>query len=213
ARNVIEDARLDTATVDQDFALVVSGDLVRPGVGLILLDRTNYTAPSVIQMTVLDSGRAGNNSVSALLKSATEPAGELVTLAASGNYGAFTGVVATIQGPASPDGKLEIHNSDSIEADYVDASGTPRVATATAQLIPPTISNVVISTNLGVITISWQTSEFADSLVRFGTNQNFNLSRTDDALVTGHSLTLARLVPGATYSFFVVSTDEAGNVP
>jgi len=212
ARNVVEDARLETAAVDQDFALVISGDLARPGVGLILLDRTNYTAPSVIQMTVLDFGRAGSNSVNVLVKSTTEPAGESVTLAASGSYGAFTGAVATVMGPAAPDGKLEIHNSDAIEVDYVDASASQRTATATAQLIPPAITGVVVSTNFGVITITWQTSEPADSVLLFGTNQVFNASQTDDALVTSHSIRLARLVPGATYSFFVVSTDEAGNV-
>src|SRR5262249_6402683 len=148
ARNVVEDARLETATVDQDFALVVSGDLVRPGVGIILLDRTNYTSPSVMQMTVLDVGRADSNSVSALVRSTTEPGGELVTLRASGGYGAFTGAVATVMGPAVLDGKLEIHNGDAIEADYVDASGSQRVASATAQLIPPLITNVQVSTNL-----------------------------------------------------------------
>jgi hypothetical protein len=212
ARNVVEDARLDTATVDQDFALVVSGDLARPGVGIILLDRTNYTAPSVIQMTVLDAGRSGSNSVSALVKSATEPAGELVTLAASGGYGVFTGAVVTVVGPASSDGKLEIHNGDSIEVDYVDTSAIQRAATATAQFIPPTVTGVTVSSDLGVITISWQTSEPADSVVRFGTNQIFAFSQADTALVTTHTIRLDRLVPGQTYNFFIVSTDEAGNV-
>src|SRR5258708_4607996 len=153
ARNVVEDSRLETATIDQDFALVVSGDIARPGVGLILLDRTNYTAPSAIQLTVLDPARAASNSVSVLVKSATEPAGELATLAASGSCGAFTGAVLTVVGAAAADGKLEIHNGDAIEADYVDASASKRVATATAQLVPPTLTNVLVSWDLGVITI------------------------------------------------------------
>ena len=34
ARHVVQDARLDTAAIDQDFALVISGDLARPGVGV-----------------------------------------------------------------------------------------------------------------------------------------------------------------------------------
>jgi hypothetical protein len=212
ARNVVEDARLDTAAIDQDFALVVSGDIARPGVGLILLDRTNYTAPSVIQLTVLDPGKAASNSVSVLVKSTTEPAGEVVNLTASGSYGAFTGAVATVVGPATPDGKLEIHNGDAIEVDYVDVSGTKRVASATAQLIPPTLSLVSASSDLGVMTISWQTSEPADTVVRFGTNQMFNLSVTNNDLVTNHSIRLAHLIAGQTYSFYVTSTDEAGNV-
>jgi hypothetical protein len=211
ARNVVEDARLETAAIDQDFAVVISGDLARPGVGLVLLDRTNYTAPSVINLEVLDPARASSNSVSMLVKSTTEPAGETVTLTAAGSYGAFTGAVATVVGVAVPDGKLQIHNGDAIEADYVDTSATKRVANATANLIPPTLTAVSVSSDLGVITVTWQTSEPADSAVQFGTNKLFNLSLTNSTLLTSHSLRLARLVPGLTYYFFVASTDEAGN--
>ena len=211
ARNVVEDARLDTAAIDQDFALVMSGDLVRPGIGLILLDRTNYTAPSVINLTVLDPTRAAANSVSVLLKSTTEAAGETVTLNAAGHYGAFTGAVATVVGPATADGKLEIHNGDSIEADYQDGAGAKRAAFATAQLVAPVVSGVAVSSDLGVVTISWQTSEPSDSVVFFGTNHLFNLSVTNLALVTDHTIRLAWLVSGQTYSFYITSTDEAGN--
>jgi hypothetical protein len=210
-RNVVEDARLDTAAIDQDFALVISGDLARPGVGLILLDRTNYTAPGVMNLQVLDPARAGNTSVSVLVKSTTEPAGENITLTASGNYGAFTGAVTTVVGEASPDGKLEIHTGDAIEADYVDASATKRSATASADLTAPSITGVLVSSDLGVITLNWQTSEPSDSVVRFGTNQTFNFAVTNSSLVTQHLIRLTGLVPGRTYSFYVTSTDAAGN--
>ncbi len=99
ARNVVEDARLDTALVDQDFALVISGNIVRPGSGMVLLDRSSYTAPGLIGLQVLDPARAASNSVSVVLKSTTEPAGETITLRASGSYGSFTGTVATVAGP------------------------------------------------------------------------------------------------------------------
>jgi len=211
ARNVVEDARLETATVDQDFALVTSGDLARPGVGLILLDRTNYTAPSLIKMEVLDRARSTSSSVSVLLKSSSEPAGEIVTLNASGSYGAFTGAVATLVGAAAADGKLQIHNGDVIEADYVDAFGTKRAATATADIIAPTLTGVSVSSDLGVITITWQTSEPANSVIRYGTNQLFNLSLTNTDLSTVHSVKLPDLVAGVTYQFFVASSDAAGN--
>jgi serine protease AprX len=46
ARNVAEDARVDTAAVDQDFALVVSAEVLPPGIGAIFLDRPAYAAPS-----------------------------------------------------------------------------------------------------------------------------------------------------------------------
>ncbi len=211
ARRVVQDARLDTTAIDQDFALVISGDLARPGSGSILLDRTNYTAPSIMRLSVFDPARAGSNSVNVLVKSTTEPAGETYVLRASGNYGAFTGAVATVSGTAALDGRLEIHSGDAIEADYVDSSGVLRSATALADLIPPGLSGVAVSIDLGVITITWQSTEPADSVVRFSTNTVFNLAATNASLTTSHSVKLARLVPGKTYYFYVSSSDAAGN--
>lgn len=209
---VVEDARQDTPAIDQDFALVSSGDLVRPGTGLILLDRTNYSAPSVIRIEVLDPARAASNSVSVRVKSTTEPAGENYTLQASGSYGAFTGTVTTSNGPPVVDGKLEIHQGDAIEADYVDASGVQRAALATANLAPPILNNVSETIDLGVITITWQTTEPATSVVRYGTNNlNLNLAVTNLTLTTSHLVRLSKLIPGKTYYFLVSSTDDAGN--
>jgi Subtilase family/Bacterial TSP3 repeat len=212
ARHVVQDARLDTAAIDQDFALVISANLARAGAGSILLDRPTYTAPSVIQLSVFDPARAASNTVRVLVKSTTEPAGESYTLYSSGSYGAFTGAVATVVGSASVDGKLEIHTGDTIEADYLDSSGTQRTATALADLVPPVISGVTAIADLGVVTISWQTSEPATSIIRYSTNLTFNLATTNLALVTSHSVRLTKLIPGLTYFFYVVSTDEAGNV-
>ena len=212
ASNVAEDARLDTAAIDQDFALVISGDLSRPHGGIILLNRTNYTAPGVIQLAVFDAGKSGNSSISVLLKSSTEPAGETFSLNAAGNYGAFTGAVTTLVGTAVVDGKLEIHNGDIIEADYVDSSSTLRKAMATADLAAPVLNGVAVTTDLGVITITWQTSEPANSIVRYGTNNlNLNLAATNFALVTVHSMKIGGLIPGRTYYFYVSSADPAGN--
>jgi len=211
ARNVVQDARLDTAAIDQDFALVASGDLARPNGGFILLDRASYTAPGTMQVEVIDPARAGNSSVNVLVKSTTEPAGETYTLYSTGTYGAFTGAVATVVGAAAVDGKLEIHNGDAIEADYVDSSGSPRLATAVADLVPPVLTGVAVTTDVGVITITWLTSEPANSIIRYGTNLTFNLATTNSTLVTSHSIKLGRLVPGKTYYFYVVSADAAGN--
>jgi hypothetical protein len=211
ARNVVEDARLDTADIDQDFALVISGDLARPGVGLVLFDRTNYTAPGVMQLVVFDPARAGSNSVNVLVKSTTEPSGETYLLHSSGTYGAFTGAVATAVGVAATDGKLEIHDGDAIEADYVDSSGQLRTAMAVADLVPPVLSSVAVTTDVGVITITWLTGEPANSVVRYSTNLVFNLAATNSALVTSHSIKLGKLVAGKTYYFYVSSADPAGN--
>ena len=142
ARNVVQDARLDTASIDQDFALVASGDLARPNGGFVLLDRASYTAPGVMQIEVIDPARAASNSVNVLVKSTTEPAGETYVLHSAGAYGVFTGAVATVVGSATTDGKLEIHNGDAIGADYVDSFGNPRTALAVADLVPPVLTGV-----------------------------------------------------------------------
>jgi serine protease AprX len=212
ARHVVEDVHLNTAAIEQDFALVVSGDLARPGGATVLMDRPSYTAPSQIQLSVFDLARAASNTVSVALKSTTEPSGETYILHAAGNYGAFTGAVATVSGGAAVDGKLEIHTADAIEADYLDSHGVKRVATAVADLVPPVITSVAATVDLGVLTITWQTSEPANSIVRYSTNLTFNLAVTNTALVTSHVVRLTRLIPGQTYFFYVGSSDGAGNL-
>jgi hypothetical protein len=208
---IVQDARLDTAAVDQDFALVTSGNLTRPGAGIILLDRPSYSAPGVMQMEALDVSRAASNSVSVLVTNLTEQKGTTVLLRASGNYGAFTGAVATVTGIAGA-GQIQIANGDNLEADYFDSTGTKRVATATGDLVPPVISAVATATDVGVLTITWQTGEPANSIVHYGTNSaNLNLSVTNAALVTSHVVKLTRLIPGSIYYFSVGSSDAAGN--
>ncbi len=208
---IVADAVSNTPAIDQDFALVASGNLGRPGVGLILLDRPTYTAPGTIQVEVLDAARAASNSVSVLVTNLTEHKWTTNRLLAAGNYGAFTGAVATVSGVAAS-GQIQIANGDSLAASYVDASGTKRVATALADLVPPVISGVAPATDVGVLTITWQTSEPANSLVRYGTNRsNLNLAVTNNALVTSHVVKLTRLIPGRAYYYLVGATDAAGN--
>ena len=211
AANVAEDARLDTAAIDQDFALVVSGSLLGANQGAVFMDRTNYTAPGDINLLVLDTARAASNSVSVRVKSTTESAGETVVLNASGGYGAFTTAVATVSGPPAA-GELEIHNGDTIEADYVDSGGATDKAFASAVLTPPSISAVTATVNLGIIDLTWATSEPATSVVYYGTNaHDLNLVASNSALTASHSIELGDLAAGKTYYYMVVSTDDAGN--
>ncbi len=213
ASNVAEDARFDTAAIDQDFALVVSGDLARPNGGIILLDRTNYTAPGILNVKVFDALKAGNPFVNIAIKSTTESTAQLFSLNAAGNYGVFTGAVVTVAGPPIADGKLEIQNGDVIEADYIDSSGSLRTAMATADLAKPVLSSVAVTTDLGVITITWQTGEPANSIVHYGTNLlNLTSVIANSALVTNHSIKIGGLVAGRTYYFYVSSSDPAGNI-
>ena len=209
---IVQDAITNTpGVIDQDFALVSSGNLARPGAGFILLDRPSYTAPGVMQIEVFDAARAASNTVSVLVTNLTAHKSVTNLLHATGNYGAFTGAVATVTGTAGA-GQIQIANGDNLEADYFDAGGAKRIATAVADLGSPVISSVASSTDVGVLTITWQTSEPATSIVRYGTNSsNLNLGVTNLALVTSHVVKLTKLIPGKTYYFLIVSSDAAGN--
>jgi hypothetical protein len=209
---IVQDAITNTpGVIDQDFALVSSGNLARPGTGFILLDRSSYTAPGAMQIVVFDAARAASNTVSALVTNLTAHQSAAQLLTAAGNYGAFTGAVATVAGPAGA-GQIQIANGDNLEADYFDSSGAKRLAAAVADLGPPAISSVAAGTEVGVLTITWQTSEPAISIVRYGTNSsNLNLGVTNLALVTSHAVKLGGLVPGRTYYYLIVASDAAGN--
>jgi subtilisin family serine protease len=212
ASKVVQDSRLDTTAIDQDFALVSSGNLTRPGTGFILLDRPSYTAPGLMQIEVFDAARAASNSVSVVVTNLTGHGSVSTLLMANGNYGVFTGAVATVTGTAGA-GQIHLANGDNLEAIYVDSGGAQRMITAVADFVPPAISSVASGTDVGVLTITWQTSEPATSIVNYGTNSaNLNLGVTNLALVTNHEIRLTGLIRGVTYYFQVVSGDAAGNV-
>ena len=208
---IVQDALTNTAAIDQDFALVTSGDLARPGGGIILLDRPSYTAPGVMQIEVLDAARAASSTVSVRVTNLTAHTSVTQVLNALGNYGAFTGAVATVTGVAGA-GQIQIASGDNLEADYFDSSAAKRIATAVADLVPPVISAVAATTDLGVLTITWQTSEPTTSIVRYGTNSSsLNLGATNLALVTSHVVKLTKLMPGQAYFYLIVASDDAGN--
>ena len=213
ARNVVEDARLDTPAVDQDFALVVSGDLPLPGAGVLFFDRGAYRAPDVIKIKLIDPDLASQASVNVLVTSSTEPVGESLTLVASGPLGVFTNNIATVTGPATPDGRLQVAHGDTIQASYQDASpAAPRTATARADLVPPLVTNVSETNQFGKAVIVWTTDEPATSVVRYGTNGNLSLAATNTVLEQSHEVELNNLFAGTNYQFLVISADEAGNV-
>lgn len=212
ARNIVEDARVDTAAVDQDFALVISGDVPNPGEGVIVMDRTAYTAPGKIKIRLFDSDLAGKSTASVLIRSTTEPTGETVTLKAATASGSFTNSIATATGTARTDGILQIADGDTIEAVYFDASiNSNRLATAVGDLKPPVITGVAATNSFGNTVFTWTTDEPATSTILYGTSQTSLQSATDSTLTTDHELQLSGLIVGTTYYFAVVSSDEAGN--
>lgn len=212
ARNIPEDARVDTPAIDQDFALVISAEIPVPGAGILFFNRKSYNAPATMQLRLIDFDLAGQPSVNVLVRSSTENTGETVTLYADGATGAFTNNIQTATGTAVADGKLQVAHNDLIEAIYNDASpAAVRIAQARCDLFPPMIFDVAVSNRFGRTFISWKTDEPSDSVVYYGTDATLSLSVTNQKLTAFHEIALDGLTAGLTYYFKVSSADEAGN--
>jgi hypothetical protein len=78
---------------------------------------------------------------------------------------------------------------------------------------PPVITNLQYKdVTLSTITISWETNEEADSVIRFGTaSGNYTILKPDEAKVLFHELSLIALDSGTTYYFIIEGTDDYGN--
>jgi hypothetical protein len=149
ARAVSRDARGDTAAIDQDFALAVSGVAPTPGIGKVVLDKGAYSAPGRIRLTVIDTDLAGQTSATVQVSSATEPVGETVQLRAITSNGVLTGTVATATGrprPTSPSNRARGYYRGALCGLF---DGTNAIATARADLLPPQISGVSSSNTSG----------------------------------------------------------------
>lgn len=210
AARVTEDARIDTPGIDQDFALVCSGPLARPGDSAVAFDRRAYRAPDQLRLTVVDSDAP--NPVNVTVTSTSETAGEEVALSPAG-AGVFSGIIPTATGPASADGRLQVAHGDTVSVRYQDVSSSKDLmATARIDLNPPVLSQAQWTNLFGRVVIEWNTDEPADSTLVFGAVQTALTNLVRDATLTNHHvLNLAGLEPGATYYFLVSSRDEAGN--
>ncbi|MCW7080650.1 MAG: PKD domain-containing protein, partial [Candidatus Methanospirare jalkutatii] len=80
-------------------------------------------------------------------------------------------------------------------------------------ITPPIISNITV-TNIteNSATIKWDTDEFADSLVKYGTSSGaYTKQEYDELFVKKHTVSLYNLSPGTKYYFVVKSVDLSGN--
>ncbi|MSU35717.1 MAG: hypothetical protein EXS36_11535 [Pedosphaera sp.] len=215
AHNVVQDVHHRTnGAPEQDFALVISGRLPLPGEGVISWGREAYRAPANATIRLVDSQLAGQSTVTVTVKSTTESAGFLLTLARSSAGGSFTGSVALAIGPANAvDAVLQVHDKDELTVTYVDASPAgERVAIALIDSTPPVVAGVATLGEFGHVAVQWTTDELADSFVYFGiTNAVTNLV-SDLGFRAQHRLGLPELDAGTNYYYFIVSSDKAGNV-
>ena len=208
---VVDDARLDTPPVDQDFALVVSGKFGTSGVGIVSFNRPVYRAPDTIKLALVDYDRAGQPTANLQLRSGAEPGGESVALFANGSSGVFTGAIATASGPAASDGKLQVAHGNIIEAVYADAApASNRVFTALADLLAPVISGLTATNQFGQIAVLFNTDEDARSEIYYGTITP-DVGLTNAVLDVQHEFGLINIPAGASAKYFVVAQDQAGN--
>jgi hypothetical protein len=86
---------------------------------------------------------------------------------------------------------------------------------ATADLTPPTISDIVTTPGNVSVIVSWKTDELADSFVEFGadSSQSLEFSIGDVEDVLSHELTLTNLTADTKYYYRVGSVDRANNPP
>jgi hypothetical protein len=212
ARKVLEDSRRDTPAIDQDFALVFSGHVPFPGRGVLTFDRRAYTVPGQIGIKLIDLDLGGQPSVSVTLASSSQTVPLNVTLRPSGSIGVFTGAVQTALLPVANDGRLHFQHGDRITGSYADASIAETVfAEATGDLIGPVITSVAATNRFGRELITWKTDEPSSSIVYYGTNSGAFVSVTNSIYRQDHSTLVENLTPGATYSYYIVAIDRAGN--
>jgi len=79
---------------------------------------------------------------------------------------------------------------------------------------PPVLSNVTV-TNVteSLVIIYWDTDEFADSLIVYGTSPAvYSEEQFDELFAKNHSMTLHELKPDTGYYFALKGTDRSGNV-
>jgi hypothetical protein len=153
------------------------------------------------------------------ITSTTETTPETLVLTETGaNTSVFTAVIQTAPAPAIPgDGIIQTADGDVLTATYNDVddgSGNPAVSfdTATLDCGGPQISNV----NVGGITnarvsLSWNTSEGADSVIEWGPTPALGQVTTQGGLRTAHSQLLNQFQACEQVYFRIKGTDTHGN--
>ncbi|HAV64130.1 MAG TPA: hypothetical protein DCY13_17405 [Verrucomicrobiales bacterium] len=213
ARNVVEDARIDTLELDQDFALVVSAELPAPDAAVLFMDRSAYRAPSEIRLKLFDFDQTTQNSQAVTVSSSTEAGGFTINLLNTGSPGVFTGTVATATAPAVPgDGLLQLADGDLIQARYFDESRSEQViARAFGDFQPPQFPLTGVTNRFGRTFVRVHSDEQTTARVFYGTNIPPTQVAMTVAFRFEHEVELKNLVPGETYRAAIELTDIAGN--
>ncbi|HJH29229.1 MAG TPA: type IV pilin [Methanosarcinaceae archaeon] len=105
--------------------------------------------------------------------------------------------------------KNVVIESGTLLGEEMDVTTLPSESDTTA----PIINNVTNETpDATSVTITWNTSESSDSVVKYGTiSGTYTLTQSSASDVTSHSIPLAGLIANTKYYFVVNSTDPSGN--
>ena len=120
-----------------------------------------------------------------------------------------------IDGTQVPDGTYTLNLT--VTNETTGLSGNNRTETIVVSsgddTTPPVITNVANTTpTTNSVTITWDTDEDSDSLVKYGTEYSTYTAEEHDAtMVVSHSITLTGLDANTTYYFVVNSTDASDN--
>jgi hypothetical protein len=199
------------ATPEQDFALVVSGQIPMPGEGVVSWDRETYRSPALAGIRLVDTDLRNQASATVEVFSESAPTPLRLTLFPSGAGGSFTGAVQLV--PAPQAGALAVVHGDALTLRYADAfpSGL-RERTARVDLNPPVLDGIRSIGRFGRVTVRMDAGEPVSVVVQVFPTNAPPFAVTNLSLRTQPEVTLPELTPDAVYRYWVVARDGAGNV-
>ncbi len=214
-----------------DYDLVVTGHDAIPyesiitaatsSAGTIHLDREAYCCACTIGIQATDSDLEGTGLQTATV---TTSGGDTETVALTEtepDNGIFYGTISTGDAPATAnDGVVQIADGETITATYEDEdNGTTGPATvqdtATADCVPPTISNVQITeVAYRYVVVTYETDVPTTARARCGPDCGgpYPFAEEDPVLSTTHTLKVTGLSEETPYHLVVDAWDAAGNL-
>lgn len=231
AFRVSEDARTDTAEIDQDFSLVIAGDLAigseqnliclegseptpLPSLGILLMDRGFYRDWDEILVTLYDADFDPKEKVTVTVTSDSFPQGRKLDLLSIGGSG-FSGKLRTVNALADiilQDDMLPVLDKETIIATYHDAHPEAIItATALTDLMPPQVIAQESWFSFGKTTIYLETDTLSKTTIRYGSDRVLDKEVTMPGYRLEHEFYLSGLQEGV-YYYLIEAVDQAGNV-
>lgn len=231
AFRVSEDARTDTAEIDQDFSLVIAGDLAieseqnliclegseptpLPSRGILLMDRGFYRDWDNILVTLYDADLDPKGKVTVTVTSDSFPQGRKLDLLPIGGSG-FAGKLRTVNALVDiilEDDMLPVLDGEMIIATYYDAHPEAVItATALTDSMPPQVVAQESWFSFGKITIYLETDTLSKTSIRYGSDRVLDKEVTVPGYRLEHEFYLSGLQEGV-YYYLIEAVDQAGNV-